>query len=70
MEFDGTSAITTALAPMATSSPTWMGPSTLAPAPMSARLPMTGAPRWPVMAQADGHSVPNDAIVAENGVAR
>jgi hypothetical protein len=45
MQPSGTSHSTTAFAPIATSSPTVMSPSSLAPAPMSTRFPMRGEPR-------------------------
>src|SRR5687767_13936215 len=43
MELSGTSRMTTAFAPITTLSPMRIGPSSLAPVPMSTLLPITGA---------------------------
>src|ERR1700679_1850043 len=47
MLFAGTSQSTTALAPIAQSLPIAIGPRSFAPAPISTRSPIRGAPRTP-----------------------
>ena len=60
--------MTTAFAPIITSSPIEIGPRSLAPAPTSTRFPSPRRSTYPGVSQADSHTIANHAVIPEHRV--